>query len=161
VLAIGLGEDEANSFLPYRVSMKSAEHITTTFAPFAVGSPLCGIGPADVYNRDPREFPLLTGGASFAGDGILAAGQDSNVVFCQLAPWEFDYSNQYNVKRTYRRVSFLITRLLANMGVADPTPVLSRFSTPVDPARSEARWLDGLYADKPQEMDTPYRFFRW
>jgi hypothetical protein len=25
----------------------------------------------------------------------------------------------------------------------------------------KGRWLDGLYLDKPVEMDDPYRFFRW
>jgi hypothetical protein len=24
-----------------------------------------------------------------------------------------------------------------------------------------SRWLDGLYFDAPEEMDDPYRFFRW
>ena len=158
LLAIGLGEDEANAFLPFKVSMKNAEHIAASFAPFSAGSPLSGVGPADVYNRDPREFPLVTGGAAITGDGILAEAENADVVFCQLVPWRFDYSRQYDVKRTYRRASFLLTRLLANMDVAETTPILSRFSSP---ARSETRWLDGLYADAPEEMDDPYRFFRW
>ncbi len=161
ILAIGLDEDEANAFLPFKVSMKKAEHIAATFALSGAGSPLSGVGPADIYNRDPREFPLVTGGATVTGDGILAEADNGKVIFCQLAPWEFNYANQYNLKRTYRRVSFLLTRLLANMGVAEATPILSRFSSPVDPARSEARWLDGLYVDSPEEMDDPYRFFRW
>jgi hypothetical protein len=47
------------------------------------------------------------------------------------------------------------------MGVAGSTPLLSRFHGPVDAAKSEKRWLDGLYLDAPEEMDEPYRFFRW
>ena len=161
LLAIGLGQDEANSFLPFKVSMKKAEHIAAYFTPFNTGSPFAGVGPADIHNRDPRDFPLVTGGAAAAGDGILAASENGSVVFCQMAPWTFDYAHQYDIKRTSRRVTFLLARLLANMGVADATPLLGRFSSPVDPARPGSRWLDGLYADAPEEMDDPYRFFRW
>jgi hypothetical protein len=51
--------------------------------------------------------------------------------------------------------------LLANMGVDGRTPILARFGTPVDAAKPEKRWLKGLYLDQPEEMDDPYRFFRW
>ena len=92
---------------------------------------------------------------------VVAQAQDGHVVFCQLIPWQFDYAKQYNLKRTYRRSSFLVTRLLANLGVAGATPVLARFHDPVTSAKSESRWMDGMYLDKPEEWDDPYRFFRW
>jgi hypothetical protein len=73
--------------------------------------------------------------------------------------WWFSAREQYNVRRTYRRSSYLVSRLLANMGAASETPLLSRFGIPV--ADGEERWLDGLYLDVPVEWDYPYRFFRW
>ncbi|MBE3068674.1 MAG: hypothetical protein IMZ66_00400, partial [Planctomycetes bacterium] len=161
VVAIGLDEPGANAFLPFKVTMKKAEHISTIFEPFAADSPLAGIGPADVHNRDPRERPLVSGGATPVGDGVLAKADGAGVVFLQLVPWEFDYSKQFNLKRTFRRTSFALARLLAAQGVAGSTPVLTRFSSPVDAAKPEKRWLDGLYLDAPEEMDDPYRFFRW
>jgi len=161
LLAIGLDEENANAFLPFKVRMKKAEHIATCFEPFGIKSLLAGIGPADVHNRDPRELPLVSEGASAVGNGVLARAESANVVFCQLAPWQFDYKQQYNLKRTYRRASFLVTRLLADMGVAGSGPLLARFHSPVDTAKLEKRWLDGLYLDAPEEMDDPYRFFRW
>ena len=54
-----------------------------------------------------------------------------------------------------------MTQIPANLGVAGSTPTLARFSTPVDAAKPEKRWLDGLYLDQPEEWDDPYRFFRW
>jgi hypothetical protein len=161
LLTIGLDEQEAAAFLPLKVTMKKAEHIATYFEPPSLRSPLAGIGPADVHNRDPRQLSLVTGGAQPIGDGVLATAASSGVVFCQLVPWEFDYAKQYDLKRTYRRASFTLTRLLANMGVAGATPILDRFSSPVDARKPEKRWLDGLYLDTPEEMDDPYRFFRW
>ena len=93
---------------------------------------------------------------------MLAAGENGNVVFCQAVPWQCDYtSGPHNVKQTFCRCSFLMTRLLGNMGVEMSTPVLARFSSPVTAAKGEKRWLDGLYLDQPEEWDDPYRFFRW
>jgi len=161
VLAIGLDEQDANAFLPFTVRTKKAEHIAAFFDPFGARSLFAGVGPADVHNRDPRELPLIKAGATLIGDGVLARAEDVNVVCCQMAPWQFDYAKSYNVKRTYRRASFLVSRLLANMGVEGTTPILARFHTPVVAAPHEQRWLEGLYLDRPEESDDPYRFFRW
>jgi hypothetical protein len=84
-----------------------------------------------------------------------------HVVFCHLAPRQFDAKQPMNVKRTFRHVAFLLSRLLGNLGAGASTPVLSRFRSPVDAAHSEQRWLEGLYLDTPEEWDDPYRFFGW
>lgn len=159
LLAIGLDEQEANAFLPVKVHMKKAEHISAFFETVGKESLFAGIGPADVHNRDPRDLALVSGGAWVVGNGVLARAENANVAFCQLAPWQFDYQRQ-NTKRTYRRTSFLVSRLLANMGVSGSTPLLSRFRNPVR-FKAEKRWLEGFYLDTPEEWDDPYRFFRW
>jgi len=123
----------------------------------AAGTWLAGIGSADVHNRDPRAFPLVTGGAQPAGDGILASTNRASI--CQLVPWQFDPAKQMNLKRTIRRSSFLLSRLLCNFGAACTSPVLDDAVKPV--ASGERRWLDGLYLDTPEEWDDPYRFFGW
>ena len=50
-----------------------------------------------------------------------------------------------DVKRTFRRVAFLVSRLLGNMGVGSATPLLARFALPIHPERDEPRWLNGRY----------------
>jgi hypothetical protein len=161
LLAIGLDEPDIGAFAPLKVRMKKMEHISAWFEPPGIHSLFAGVGPADVHNRNPRELPLVTAGATIVGDGVLAKAEDMNVVFCQLVPWQFGGSQQPNLKKTYRRSSFLVSRLLANMGVAGTTPIVARFHAPVDPANPEQRWQDGLYLDQPDEWDDPYRFFRW
>lgn len=162
LLAIGLDAQEANAFLPMKVETRKAEYIAAGFGPFEATSFLAGVGPADVQNRDPRDLPLLTAGAHPMGDGVLATAEPAHIVFCQLVPWQFDdYAQKPNIKRTYRHVSLLVSRLLANMGVASSTPILERLATPVAAANAERRWSHGLYLDQPEEMDDPYRFFRW
>jgi beta-galactosidase len=159
VLALGLEAAEARAFLPFKVETKKAEHIAAYFEPPRSDSRLAGVGPADVHNRDPREVPLVSGGAEVIGNGVLARVENTNVVFCQLVPWQFDQKKSMNLKRTFRRASYLVTRLAANMGAAGPTPVLGRFGSPAKV--DERRWLDGFYLDVPEEWDDPYRFFRW
>lgn len=167
ILALGLDEQDANAFLPVKVSMKTSEHIAAYFEPFGKNSLLAGVSPADVHNRDPRNLTLITGGATVVGDGVLAQAQNANIVFCQLPPYRVSSAEegvepmQSNLRRTYRRASFLLTRLLANLGAAGSTPILHRFHSPVTKAKAETRWLDGLYLDVPEEWDDPYRFFCW
>jgi hypothetical protein len=121
---------------------------------------LAGVGPADVHNRDPRQIPLVTSGATVVGNGVLA--ELPHAVFCQLAPWQFTAENQPNLKRTHRRLSCVVSRLVANLGIESRTPLLERFHEPIDPNRPpEQRWLTGFYLDTPEEWDDPYRFFRW
>jgi hypothetical protein len=161
VFAIGLGEQEANGFLPFSIKTQRREYICSVFNPFGNSTLLAGVGPADVMNRDPREIELVSDGATVIGDGVLAVAPNANVVFCQLAPWQFDYRKYFNQKRTFRRVSCLVTRVLGNMCVDEPTPLLERFSTPVRATADEGRWRTGLYLDQAEEFDDPYRYFQW
>jgi hypothetical protein len=159
LLAVGLDQREANRFLPFRVSTRREEHICAAFSAMGASSLLAGVSAADTMNRDPRELPLIVDGARPVGNGVLAIAERANVVFCQLVPWEFDWQKQMNLKRTYRRSSFLLARLLANLGVAGSTPLLERVREPA--MGDEKRWLEGLYLETPVEWDDPYRSFRW
>ncbi|MFW6107358.1 MAG: hypothetical protein ACOC8A_01565 [bacterium] len=54
-------------------------------------------------------------------------------------PYFFTWrTEQQNLRKTYRRTAFLVTRILANMGVRGKTPLLSRFSTPASGAAKES-----------------------
>jgi hypothetical protein len=68
------------------VTTAKKEHIAAFITPSGVGSLLAGVGPADVHNRDPRELPLVSGGARAVGNGVLALADDANAVLCQLVP---------------------------------------------------------------------------
>jgi hypothetical protein len=157
VLALGLGAQDANAFLPSAITTKRAEHMCTVFAAPGINSLLAAVGPADVLDRDPRQMELVSAGATVLGDGVLAFAPDANVVFSQLAPWQFDQTH-FNQKRTFRRTAYLVARVLGNMGAGGSTPLLDRFSSP---AKTPEPWLDSFYLDKPQEFDDPYRYFGW
>ena len=145
VLALGLGDTEANAFLPARVKTQSAEHIAASFPCFPGSSWLAGIAPADVHNRDPRALPLLREGATAYGDGVL--GSVNNVVFCQLRPWEFARDpNHFNQRRTFGRTSFAVNRILANFGVSSSTPLLEWFKEPAGNAQQASVVRNGTFS---------------
>lgn len=161
VAALGQEQVGLDALFPFAVGAKSREHIATYFEPGRAGTAFAGIGPADVHNRSPRSLPLIVSGATVVGDGVLALGGEGRVAFCQLVPWEFPSTQSTSVKRTFRRVAFAVSRLLANQGVPSRTPIVERFRTPLVAGVAEKRWLAGLYLDLPEEWDDPYRFFRW
>jgi hypothetical protein len=165
VLAIDVDQKEAAQLGSLGIRLTKAEHIGALVPLAGLDSPFAGVGSADVLIRSPRQLPLASSGAVIVGDGVLALAPAGaarpKVVVCQLAPWQFGDRRQYNLRRTYRRTSFLLTRVLANLGVAGSTPLLDRFHNPVRDASADNRWQEGLYVDDVQEWDDPYRFFRW
>jgi hypothetical protein len=87
LLALGLDEQEANGFLPFKVGTTNAEHIASCFDPPAANSLLAGVAPADMHNRDPRRLSLVSAGATVLGDGVLAQAKNTKVVFFQFPPY--------------------------------------------------------------------------
>ena len=156
-LAVGLDGVALARLMPFSVETRRAEYVAAGFGAGSAGSPFAGVGPGETHIREPREIDLLVGEAAFA-DGLLAAFGD-DVTVCQVAPWQFDYADSFNLKMPFRRTSHLLSRLLGNMDARTTPPLLGRFADTVD--EGESRWLDGLYLDEPEEMDDPYRFFRW
>jgi hypothetical protein len=50
-----------------------------------------------------------------------------------LSSWYFNHGpEQFNLRRTFVRTSFAVSRLLGNLGVAGSTPLLERFGEPPD-----------------------------
>ena len=160
MLALALSQDEAQAALGLPVQMAVQEHISCRYPPAGPESPVAGVGCGELMIRDPREVPLVTGGAQVMGNGVLALAGGGSVVLCQLAPWQFDYKEFYNTKGAFRHLSFAVSRMLGNMGVALATPLLGNLAQPA--GGEETRWLDGLYLEEPVlNDDDPYRFFRW
>ncbi len=74
-------------------------------------------------------------------------------------PWFFNWpTEQHNLRRTYRRASFLVTRLLANLGVRGETPLLSRFATPVSGAAKEPVTRNGDFRQAQEGAGMPERW---
>lgn len=78
------------------------------------------------------EGPYVPGRPGAAGSPPAAADRLANGSFEDGAePWFFTWpTEQQNVRRTYRRATFAVLRLLANLGVRGDTPLLSRFAIP-------------------------------
>jgi beta-galactosidase len=166
LVAFGLRDTQANAFLPTAIGTQDAEHIATYFPPPAVNSALAGVSPADVHNAVPANVPLITTdntatGLTIFGNGILATDDTFGVVYCQLPAENFEVrwgvapAIQRNRKRTYRRNSVLVSRLLANLGVASKTPVLQRFAEPVADSSKLTLLHNGNFTTDADQDGTP------
>jgi hypothetical protein len=99
------------------------------------------------------------------------------IVLCQAAPWMFDYKAKPYLRTTFRRNTFLVSRLLANLGARFDAPVAQRraarpaalvndINQPGDTNGSRrlghpCPWLNSYYVQKPESVDDPYRYYRW
>lgn len=146
ILALGLDQSLGGG------QLTKGEYIGAFVPPAGLDTPLAGIGPADLFNRDPRQIPLFEKGVA------IHTTNDGSATEFQLVPWQFD-RNILNTKRVFRHTSFVLSRLLGNLGVHAKTPLLKRFKSKVAPG--EQRWLNGFYLDTPVLEDDPYRFFGW
>jgi hypothetical protein len=64
-----------------------------------------------------------------------------------LASWNFNHGpEQFNLRRTFGRSSFAVSRLLGNLGVASSTPLLERFSDPVGASNGRSLVKNGDFS---------------
>jgi hypothetical protein len=101
---------------------------------------------------------------------VLAKAAAANAVFCQLAPWHYDYNadngaawimyhKSHNVKWTYQHTSVLLARLLGNMGVGTSTPLVSRFAMSAGQGESLQDLIDAPWLESgPTEFVLPTRW---
>jgi beta-galactosidase len=161
---VTIGLDKANDIYLNEISLQNSTYINSYFEPYNYESAFAGIGPSDVTIRSPRQIPVIQNSNQSGNNRVLGMTSDGSIILTQLVPWHFPYDEIFHWKITNRRLSFMLTRVLGNMGVRSTTPLLKRFSQPVKThiePNTEKRYLQGLYLDHPKKMDDPYRFFRW
>lgn len=146
VLALALMGDETAAVFP---SSKPTKRQWGTYADYnaQIGKePLfSGVSNADIQWNMPSCMAHL---AKFNEADILTAVHSGKGVFVYdgVTPWRFA-KEEKALRHNRRRAQALVTRLVANLGGA----VAEAF-----PGSGEA-----LYADKPLDIDDPYRYFRW
>lgn len=99
----------------------------------AAGDPeLTGISNAELYWRTkPRiAAPADTAESGSPGIRVLHRGR-GRIILCQAAPWHFDVTAKPYLRTTQRRNLFLVSRLLANLGIYGRNPLLERLAAPV------------------------------
>ncbi len=157
VLGLGLS--------PADLQRAFAERIETTEQPTISGPLSCptppefnGISSADLHWRTaPTIAALSTNASPHPALAVLRRGK-GRIVLCQAAPWMFDCQKHPYLRTTHRRTTFLVSRLLANLGARADCPIIDRFAKRPDTDRP---WLGALYLQDPVAEDDPYRYYRW
>jgi hypothetical protein len=173
VLAIGLGQDEANAALPFRARTKNAEHISTFFEPFGKNSLLSGVSPADVHNRDPRNIPLITQGATEQLRGHLwralrerARDPAFTAAHRRLSAWlgRADFTTPFDFFAQVLGPEGGRERLLERLGHEASDPIDELLARALQYQRSEAaslqgflRWFDAGGGEIKRDLDANRR----
>ncbi len=72
------------------------------------------------------------------------------------SPWSFNWTTeQQNLRKTFRRSAFLLSRLLGNCGVRGATPLLDRFGTPVRRATGPSLVANGDFTADEDRNSVP------
>lgn len=117
LLALNLTADQVSSFAPGKFKLENGKHGFDHANGLRDIPDFEGISNADLHFRTAPEF------ASFEKDGpggrLLRAAPygKGRIVFCQLAPWNFNAS-QNNERTAIRRSQYRTARLLYNLGAA-------------------------------------------
>jgi hypothetical protein len=115
-----------------------------------------GINNAELYwNSKPHVATLLGDGhstlRSIERDGM-------HMVFCQVTPELFANPDQPECRESFRRTSYLINRLLLNLGAQSKVSLLPLLC---DEKAKDQAWLHSVYLQTPIDVDDPYRFYGW
>ena len=147
VLCLGLNQAEIDQALPGLVRGRQAQTVSGGIARYDLPA-LAGLSDAELHWRTRPDLTALEEKTEQSNEAlrVLPMGKGL-VVFCQSAPWMFDYAKHPYLRTTYRRNVFLISRLLHNLGAAHPAPELGGQTN--------------LYIQKTQAEDDPYRYYRW
>ena len=146
VLALALGGEETMKTFPAaKATQRKWESYPTFNAQIGKEPLLAGVSNADLQWLMPSCMSHL---ATFNGGDILTVVHAGKGVFVYngIAPWRFS-TDEKALRHNRRRAQALVTRLVANLGGA----VCEAF-----PCSGQK-----LYADKPLDIDDPYRYFRW
>lgn len=149
-LALGLDAGGVKELSQGAVSAKRRKGACTVLDAGRDMPELTGISNADLYRRTLKlEFDALADGT--IGNDMLgvANGSGAPKVFCQVAPWMLDVETFPYLRKSQRRNTFLVSRLLGNLGASFKTSLLETFSA--TPAAHEcilpASWVGKVDRD--------------
>ncbi len=130
VLGLGLSGAELGVLLASPPETRSGPALSALL-PVPAPAEFAGLSSADLHWRTKPEMTAFTDDAAERNNAlrVLRVGA-GRIVLCQVAPWMFDTHSKPYVRTTARRTTFLVSRLLANLGAEFATPLLERMAQP-------------------------------
>lgn len=128
LLCLGLEGGEIDKLLPGEVKVSRSSAVPT-LAKWTGDAALAGVSNAELRWRTILEYSALQEPPEGSNEALRAISKgEGKAVFCQATPWMFDYRKKGYIRTTYRRNTFLVSRLLNNLGAGARSPVVSMLS---------------------------------
>jgi hypothetical protein len=155
MMAIGLNADEVAAWSDGKLA--ATEQALLSLPLVATDEPiLAGINSAELHWQSKPTF------AAIAGDGHPALrvlrNNEKTWVFCQVTPELLSDPNRPELRCSFRRTSYMINRLLMNMGAKSDAGIEHWLT---QNKSANLNWLEGVYVQEPIDVDDPYRFYGW
>ncbi|MDR0931514.1 MAG: hypothetical protein LBM70_00625 [Victivallales bacterium] len=125
ILALGLNRDELSKVMPGEFTFESGEFDSDFVPNLRETSLFAGISNADLHWRGKMKFDGFTNNPHGRDLAIRHSGKGC-LIAVQLPPWKFDPAEFY-YRTTRRRSTFLVSRLLANLGASAQTGFYALF----------------------------------
>ena len=125
VLCLALDQNSADNILPGLVKIEKMK-VPSSMAERNNEAVFRGLSNADFHRRTLMDF----NGIKDSDDPsikVVKLGRGT-VVFCQVAPWQLDYAKKPYLRSSYRRSTFMVSRILANMGASFDSSLLKNIS---------------------------------
>lgn len=160
VLCIGLDRRELSILFGNKIKVKEGSFVSALVKDLSQPE-YRGISNSDLHWRTRPQMAAIVDVDDTSNLALKVIQTDQGkLVFLQVRPWEFNYDEKPYLRTTYRRTVFLVSRLLANLGVYGANPLLEKFRDTSGFFAADS-WKDSYYVQKPEAVDDPYRYYRW
>jgi beta-galactosidase len=124
LLGLGLNETDVKTLGLPAGAMKKAPAIASVVKKFDAPA-FEGLSNAELHTRTLAPLTVFAA-ATDSSDEMLSrvVSGKGEAVFAQNAPWLFDYANKPYLRTTFRRTSYMVSRLLGNLDVPSSTDLL-------------------------------------
>ena len=147
VLCLGMNAEEIAKWCPVPMTATFTNAFFTRIENIQYQLQLNGLSNADWAWHGQMGFYALSTRTSESNQALRVVSHGDKggcIVFWQVPPWQIDEVKKPYLRTTKRRANAMASRLLANLGAAF-APALGR----------------PLYLDTPENVDDPYRYYRW
>ena len=123
-LCLGLNAVEINANVSTDIKVKDSSEYSSMIEDLSTPE-FMGISNSELYWRTKMHLAAIQNNDKYSNKALKKISSGNGIIILsQLAPWMIDYMKSPNIRNTYRRNIFLVSRLLANLGAVYKTSKL-------------------------------------
>ena len=127
LLTVGLNTQDSTIIAGGNVEVKDKQGWCRLIKDFSSTNYLHGISNAELHWRTDLKYAALQNSGIFENEAFQVLN-NGKTIMCQIAPWMFDAKAKPYLRTTKRRVNFLLSQLLFNIGANANSVLLDKLN---------------------------------